>query len=144
MEELELYKYIYQDSEMGIFSLKTLLEQLKNKDNKITKTVEEILMGYERYFEHVKSVLDENNVSAHENSLMTKMGASMGIMKQVKKDNSDSSIADVLIKGVSMGSIDMEKKINNCEKHADKKELKFANDFLQFQQDVITGLKKFL
>ena len=29
MEELELYKYIYQDSEMGVFSLKTLLEQLK-------------------------------------------------------------------------------------------------------------------
>ena len=35
--------------------------------------------------------------------------------KEVKKDNSDAAIADMLIKGVSMGSIEMEKKIKQIE-----------------------------
>lgn len=144
MEELELYKHIYQDSEMGIFTLTKLLEELKEKDNKIKNDVEEILKGYERYFEEVKAILDDQDISIEENSLMAKMGASMGIKKEVKDDNSDSSIADMLIKGVSMGTIDMEKKINDYKDEVDKKELKFAKDFLEFQQDVITGLKKFL
>lgn len=144
MENLELYKHIYQDSEMGIFTLTKLLEELKEKDNKIKKDVEEILKGYERYFEKVKSVLDCANISMKDNGLMAKMDASMGIKKEVKDDNSDSSIADMLIKGISMGTIDMEKKINDYKEEVDKNELKFAKEFLKFQQDVITGLKKFL
>ena len=53
-EKLELYKHIYKDAEMAIFTLTKLLEELREKDNKIKKTVEEILKGYERYFGEVK------------------------------------------------------------------------------------------
>ena len=144
MENLELYKHIYQDSEMSIFSLTKLLEELKEKDNKITKDVEEILKGYERYFEEAKIYLENNGESLKEKGMMAKMGASMGIKKEVNSDNSDASIADMLIKGVSMGTVDMEKKINDYKDEVDKRELKFAKDFLEFQQDIITGLKKFL
>lgn len=141
-EKLELYKHIYKDCEMSIFSLTKLLEELKEKDNKIKKDVEEILKGYERYFSEVKDVLED--CEQCENGMMAKMGASMGIKKEVKSDNSDTSIAEMLIQGVSMGSIDMEKKINDYKDIVDKKELKFAKDFLEFQEDVITGLKKYL
>ena len=48
-EKLDLYKHIYKDCEMSIFTLTKLLEELKEKDNKIKKDVEEILKGYERY-----------------------------------------------------------------------------------------------
>ena len=33
---------------------------------------------------------------------------------EVKKDNSDSKIADILIRGFSMGNINMEVKIKDC------------------------------
>jgi hypothetical protein len=144
MENLELYKHIYKDSEMSVFSLEKLLKKLEEKDNKIKDEIEEIKKGYERYLKEVKSILEKNNISVKENNLMTKMAASMGIMKEVKSDNSDASIADMLIKGVSMGSTDMKKKIADYKGKADKKESKFAEEFLEFQQDVITGLKKFL
>lgn len=144
MENVELYKHIYHDSEMSIFSLSKLLEELKEKDNKIKKVVEEILKGYDRYYDEVKEILKDGEEHLEKNGLMAKMGASMGIKQEVKSDNSDASIADMLIKGISMGTIDMEKKINNYKEEADKKELKFAQDFLEFQQDAITGLKKFL
>lgn len=141
-EKLELYKHIYKDSEMGIYTLTKLLEELKEKDNKIKKDIEEILKGYERYFSKTKDLLGD--CTKDENGKMAKMGASMGIKKEVKNDNSDTSIAEMLIQGVSMGSIEMEKKISDYEKIVDKEELKFAKDFLKFQEDVITGLKKYL
>lgn len=141
-EKIELYKHIYKDSEMGIFTITKLLEELKEKDNKIKKDAEEILKGYERYFSEVKDLLGD--YEGCENGKMAKMGASMGIRKEVKSDNSDTSIAEMLIQGVSMGSLEMEKKIKNYKDVVDKKDLKFAEAFLEFQQDVITGLKKYL
>ena len=40
MEELTLYKHIYKNCEMSIFSLDTLLDDLQNKDNKIKKDID--------------------------------------------------------------------------------------------------------
>lgn len=143
-ENIELYKHIYQDSEMAKYTITKLLEELKDKDNKIKGTVEEILKQYEHYFKESKNYLESKSASLDETSMMAKMGASMGIKKEVKYDNSDSSIAEVLIQGISMGSIDMEKKIKAYEKEVEKEQLKFAKKFLEFQQDAITGLKKYL
>ncbi len=72
------------------------------------------------------------------------MGAKMGIKKEVKSDNSDAAIADMLIKGISMGSIDIEKRITNYKEVVNKKYLDFASEFLKFQQKTIEELKTFL
>jgi len=68
----------------------------------------------------------------------------MGISKEVKDDNSDSAIADMVIQGISMGSIEMEKKIAAYKDQIDKEYLSIARDFLKFQQKTINDLKKFL
>ena len=143
-ENLELYKHILKDSDMSVFSLEKLLVDLKDKDNKIKATVEDIMKGYQRYLDQTKEYLEEHDCDLEYDGMMAKTGARMGIKMEVKKDNSDSSIADMLIKGVSMGSIDMEKKISQYEDSVSKEELKFAKDFLSFQEDVITNLKKYL
>ena len=60
------------------------------------------------------------------------------------KDNSDARIADMLIKGLTMGTIDMNKKIDNYEKIVDKDVLKLAKDFRSFQEDSVEKLKAYL
>ena len=114
------------------------------KDNKIKGVIEDILKEYEKYYIESKEYLESNNTSLDENTPLSKMGASMGIKKEVKSDNSDASIAEVLIQGIAMGSLDMEKRITNYKKEVDKKELKFAEEFLKFQQKTINELKKYL
>lgn len=143
-ENNELLEHIYQDAEMSCYTLTELLKELNGKDNKIKKNVEHILKGYERYLSEAKEKLIAQNVELKPTKPMAKMGASMGIKKEVIADNSDASIADMLIKGISMGTLDMEKKINNYKEDADKKCLKFAKDFYDFQQDNLEALKKFL
>lgn len=143
-ENMELVEYIYQDSEMACYTLTTTLEQLKGKDNKIKSAVEDILKGYERYLKETKEELEEHGVSLKPLGMMPKMGASMGVKKEVKSDNSDASIADMLIKGISMGSLDMEKKMKEYQEKVDKKYYKQAQDFYKFQQANIESLKKYL
>lgn len=143
-ENLELMEYVYKDANMATITLEELLRDLDGKDNKIKPVVEDILKGYERYLEDAKVQLLAGGADLKDEGFMSKMGAEMGVKKEVKADNSDASIADMLIKGISMGSIDMEKKIGTYEESADKEHLKLAKRFFKFQEDNIKALKKFL
>ena len=141
-ENNELLEYIYQDSEMAKYSIEKLINELKGKDNKIIKTLEDILKKYEEYYKSIKKQL--KGVKAKPIGMMAKMGSSLGIKKEVISDNSDASIADMLIKGISMGTLDMEKKISQYDEIADKKTINLAKEFLEFQNETINSLKKYL
>jgi hypothetical protein len=50
----------------------------------------------------------------------------------------------MLIKGISMGSIDVEKKIKDYKDSVDNESLMIAKDFLKFQNNSINKLKNYL
>ena len=143
-ENNELVLHIYQDAEMAAYTLTKLLEELKDKDNKIKKTLEDVLKDYEDWKTKTKKYLKKEKAEISENSMFEKMMAKMGISKEVKDDNSDSAIADLLIKGVSMGTIDMEKKIKDYAEEASDKDLELAKEFLKFQEKTIDIFKEYL
>lgn len=144
-KSLEIVNHIYKDSEMAISTLTKLSNTLEKKDNKIKDTVEDIIKGYERYFKDAKKILNKNNCKKEKNGLVSKVMANIGIDKEVKDDNSDSAMADMLIKGVSMGSIDLEKKLKKYkDKEIDGKVLELANDFKDFGDNIIEKLKEYL
>lgn len=143
-ERIEIYKHIYQDSEMSISSLEELKKDLKNKDNKIKDILDDIIEGFIDYKKHSKKFLDKNNAELEETSFMGKMMANMGIKKEVLNDNSDSHMADLLIQGISMGSINMEKKIDDYKDDVPGKDIRYAKKFLKFEQEKIEELKKYL
>lgn len=140
----ELLKHIYKDASMATYTITTLLENLKDKNNKIKNTTEKILKDYQEFETKAKELLEKNDEEPKGEGMMTKMMSSMGVTKEVNKDNSDSAIADMLIKGISIGSIEMERKIKDYSKEVDKKILKLAEDFLEFQANSIEKLKEFL
>lgn len=143
-EKNELLLHVYKDCDMSVTTLTELLDDLKEKDNKIKGVVEDLLKEYQSFLNRSKECLEKENIPLETEGIMTKMMANMGVFKEVKHDNSDSSIADLLIKGISMGSIDMEKKLEDYKKEVEKGDLKFAKEFLKFQQKAIDKLKKFL
>ena len=143
-ENSELILHIYQDAEMACYTISKLLTDLKEKDNKIKKTVEDVLKEYEKWKQSSKKYLKHEHAEISENGRMAKMMAGMSIKKEVKADNSDSAIADLLIQGVVMGSISMEKKIKQYKDEVDKKELELAENFLKFQQRTIEIFKEYL
>lgn len=143
-ENSELVLHIYKDAEMSAYSLTKLIKDLKDRDNKIKKTLEDILKEYEKWKSNTKKYLKKHDEEISENGIMAKMMAGMGINKEVESDNSDSAIADMIIKGISTGTIDMEKKIKQYKDEVNEKELNLAEEFLKFQEKSINILKEFL
>lgn len=143
-ENLELLEYIIKNSEMGVYSCQQLIRDINDKENKIKKVVEGILKGYENFYKDSKKLAKKYTEEIKKNSLMAKMGASMMMKIDVKKDNSDSNIAHILTQGLTMGVVDITSKIDRYEKDADKRILKMAKEYLKFQQESIDFLKKYL
>lgn len=143
-EKNELLEHIYKDAYMASYSLQKLLDEIKNKDNKIKGDVEDVLQKYQEFKEEVEELLKGNDEEVNDPNFFAKMGSTMGIIKEVKTDNSDSSIADMVIQGVSMGSIETEKKLKAYEKDIEKEYKDLAERFLKFQQKSIDKLKKYL
>ena len=139
-----MLEFIYKNAEMGSFTLTKLINELKDKENKIKKVVEDEIKGYEKYMKESKKLIDKEKYEFKETGLMAKMGASMGIKKETKADNSDAAIAHMIVEGLTMGVVDISTKINNYKEVADKKVISLAGDFLKFQESEIERLKEFL
>ncbi len=140
----ELLEYIYNDALMGTKSMKTLLNTINDKDNKIKDVVEDILKEYDSYLKECKKLLSKQKITPDRPSIFAEMGSFMGIKMEMMKDNSDSRVADMIIKGLNMGVIDLGKKIEDFKDKADKSTLSLAKRMKEMQEKEIEALKKFL
>lgn len=140
----ELLQYIYKTAEMGKYSTTELVKKLHGKDNKIKDELDKILEEYEKFYKKSLKLFDKFKIEEKEVGFMAKMGASMSMKKEVLADNSDASMADMLIKGLTMGSLEMSKKIDQYEKKVDDKILDLAKELHKFQEKQIEKLKKYL
>ena len=143
-ENLEMLNHIYKAAEMGHSSSENLLRALREKDNKIKTVLEEINKEYEKYEKESHKLLKKYKMEPRGNSIMADMMSMLGIKKEVKNDNSDASIASTLIEGLTMGNIEIEKRISNYEKQIDKKIINLAKDFKKFGNEYIEKLKTYL
>lgn len=143
-ENAELLEYIYKNSEMGIFTITELLKNLNNKENKIKNVAEKQLKEFEQFYKDCKKILEKNNVTLKKNSSLSKIGTSMGIKMETMKDNSDASIAHMLIQGITMGTVEISSKIDNYKNVVDKKNIDLAKKYLITLENQIEELKKYL
>ncbi len=143
-DELEIINYVYKNAKMGFTSTKTLLKSLENKDNKITPVVEDILNSYNEFLKGSEKILTNFKEKGENFSKPATISADMQIKLQVIKDNSDAAIADMLIKGLTLGEIEMTKTFSNFNKDIDEDIKKIIRDFKDFQSNAIVKLKKYL
>lgn len=143
-ENNELLTYIYQVASMGVKSTTTLINTIKNTNNKIKKIVEEELKEYESFLKESKRLLKKNKIAPKDKGFMVELMSKMGIKMEMLKDNSDPSIAEMLIQGFTMGVVEMEHKIDRYKENADRSIIKLAKRLLKYQQESIEILKPYL
>lgn len=145
MEDIyKLLEQVHHDASMCVYTIEVLLKELNDKDNRIKPYLNEIIEDYRDYEAVSKNLLEQEQQTAADPSIFAKMGSSMGIKKEVMTDNSDSAIADLMIQGITMGTVEIEKKLNECGKDLKDEHKKIANDFLKFQEKTIEKLKEYL
>ena len=143
-ENSDMLLYIYKNADMGVKSTTKLLKLLNNSDNKIKPIVEEELKEYESFLKKTKTLLKKNKVEPKGTSLLLDLTSSITMNMEFMKDNSDAKIADMLIRGFTMGNIEIDKKIDKYKNAADKSILKIAKELKKFGETNIELLKPYL
>lgn len=143
-ENNELLMYIYQNSLMGVKSTTKLINLLNKSDNKIKAVVEGELKGYENFLKESKKLLKKNKVTPKKKSVVAEISSSIDMNIEFFRDNSDSKIASMLIRGFTMGNIDIDKLIDKYSGDADVSILKLAKKLKKFGEENIELLKKYL
>ena len=144
----ELILYLCENIKMGLSSTTKIIKILKNKDNKIKKVLESYVKTYEHYLKIAKDLKQKYNVKTTKNKFMQKLMANTMMEEEIKRDNSDSKIANILIRGFTMGEIDLEKRIKDFINNLDKKEksdiLDLTKELHAFNKNSIVELKNYL
>ena len=143
-ENLEMLEYLYKASSMGHSSTEDLLTALKDKDNKIKKILEDTNKQYEHFEKESYKLLKKNKTEPKTPGIMADIMSKMSIKKEVIKDNSDSSMADMLIQGLTMGNLEIDKRISNFDKEINKDILNLVKEFRKFGEEYIKKLKPYL
>lgn len=143
-ENKELLIFIHDNTKMGISSTKKLLDLIKEKDNKIKFLLEEELQEYEKLYKECKTLMKKEKVSIEHSTILKDLTANTAMKIEVSKDNSDAKIASLLSRGFSMGNINIEAKIKDFKKEADKKIISLAERLLKFGIEQIKLLKEYL
>lgn len=143
-ENKELLVLIHENVKMGLTSTKKLLSLLLNTNNKIKMTLESELKTYESLYNKTKKEIKKQKITIEKKGLLKTLSSTVAMKTEVNKDNSDSNIASILIRGFNMGNIDIEAKIKSYKKEVDKSTLNLAKKVLAFGESEITKLKSFL
>lgn len=143
-ENNELLEFIYKNSSMGVKSCTTLINILNGKDNKIKKIVEGELKGYENISKKASKLLKKHKIEPKEIGIVADISSKINMNMEMMKDNSDARVADMLIKGFTMGNVDISKKIDRFSKDVDKDILDLAKELLKFGEKNIELLKLYL
>lgn len=143
-EDIELLTHIYKNAQMGEYTTSTLINRIKNKENKIKPILEKEIKKYEDFVKRSKKILKSLDSVPKAGNSMAKISSTIGITVETLKDNSDSALAQMLVEGMTMGVVSTATKISQYIKVSDRKIIKLARSFQKFQEEEIELLKAYM
>lgn len=140
-QNAELLNFIYQNSQMGIEALQKLVSI--TTDSEFNKCLQSQLNEYKLINSKAVKKLNENGYDEKGIGTLTKIQSYIMLNIQTMMDKSPSHIAEMLITGSTMGTIDAIKNIKKY-KDAEPSILELMNDLKKFEENNIEQLKSFL
>lgn len=138
----EMLNYIYQNSQMGVETIKQLLGLVENE--KFSKCLELQLSEYKEINMKAKKMLNENGYDEKGISEMEKITTYFMINMKTLMDKSAAHIADMMIKGSNMGIVEATKQIHQYENDAEKSILSLMKKLLKTEENNTEQLKEYL
>ncbi|MEG1008450.1 MAG: hypothetical protein RSF67_01280 [Clostridia bacterium] len=140
-ENVEMLNYIYQNAKMG----KSTIDQIIKEVSDITfkDVLKEQLKDYEKVIDNTKVYLSEFNKQEKDITDLSKIVTYLSIKMSTLNDDTSSHIADMLIKGSTMGTVEITKKLNKYTNIDDSIKM-LASKLLKIEENNIEKLKKYL
>lgn len=137
----ELLNFIYQNAEMGVNTMKQILDRVE--EGPMKDHLRSQLTGYEDFQQQARKMLNANGYDEKGISAFERIKTYLMINMQTITDISESHIAKMLIIGSTMGIVEATQDTRKY-KDAEKDILKLVEKLLDFEEENVKDLKKFL
>ena len=141
MKNTNLINALYQNTDMGISSIRKLYPKIKNESLK--NEMKEQLSNYNQQKKKYINLMKTNKIHVEKISPFIKIMTSTGIAMNCAKDSSSEHIAEMLIQGTNMGIIKINQAMNRTSQ-ANSRFIDEAQMILKKEQRYIDNLKKYL
>ena len=136
-----LLKYVHKNAEMGKGTIPQVLEVVE--DEKLRQALASQLGEYEAIARRSEKLLEQRGVDLNEAGELRDFMSGVMIRAKTLTDRSPSHIAEMMIQGSTMGTIQMTRRLHNCEA-ADGEALLLAHKLLRTEENNIEQMKNFL
>lgn len=137
----EFINFMHQNAKVGAV---TIAELLKNDHSPaLTLELSVMLKGYKDLEYRTAEMLTESNMPVTENTPVSTLWLKSAVNLKQLTDKSDSHIAEMVIKGSTMGIIDMSKKLKEF-KNCSASVYSLGEEMLYFETECAERLRKYL
>lgn len=138
---VELLNFIHKNAQMGLVAIERIIDMVENENFK--QVLRSQNNEYKIIYDECEERLKEEGRKVKETNPLIKVFSYININMNTLTDKSPSHISELMIRGSTMGIIDITKNIKEyCD--ADVETLDLANRLLRFEQRNVEELKKFL
>ncbi len=139
--EVNVLDELNKGATMGMDAIHFVLDKVH--DEKLENVLNEQYRDYQNISDRICELYPEySEKKPHETNAMNKAMTWYGIEMKTLMDKSSSKIAELIIQGTNMGIIEGRKLLNHKDTTEDVEVI--AQDYVQFQENALEKLKKFL
>ena len=139
--EVNVLDELNKGATMGMDAIHFVLDKVH--DEKLENVLNEQYIDYQNISDRICELYPEySEKKPHETNAMNKAMTWYGIEMKTLMDKSSSKIAELIIQGTNMGIIEGRKLLNHKDTTEDVEVI--AQDYVQFQENALEKLKKFL
>lgn len=136
-----LLNAIHKNARVGKGTLERVLSSVG--ELKIREDIERQLKGYNGFMLKSAEMLKNEGKEVKESDTLSNLSVGLGVKMNLMIDDSSSHVAQMVIEGSNMGVVDMTKTLNG-DKHFAKPYKELAEGLVQFEENNIQDLKKYL
>ena len=136
-----LLQFVHKNAEMGRGTIPQVLEAVE--EPKLRAALKGQLGEYVTIAGRAEKLMRQRGIAPSETGEMREFMSGVMIRAKTLTDRSPSHIAEMMIQGSTMGTIQMTRRLHNCEA-ADAEALLLAHKLLRTEENNIEQMKDFL
>jgi hypothetical protein len=140
---INLLEAIYKNVRMGADSIIDIMPKVGDENLRSELTSE--LKRYEEFSAEIEKYILNLGEEAKDQGILAKLGTKMSVAMNTMMDSTTSHIAEMMIKGGTMGITDATKLLREYENTSCSEDvLSLAKRVIKYEEETVERLKKFL
>lgn len=140
---LSLLEAMYKNVKMGADSIIDIMPKVTDESMRQELTSE--LERYEKFSREIETLVLDMGEEAKDQGILAKIGTKMSVAMNTMVDASTSHIAEMMIKGGTMGITDATRLLREYESTSCSEEaLSITRRIIKYEEETVERLKRFL